>query len=75
MSVLTEGVFRLNLWPAVLALGLTASVELHWAWSLLTVLLCGALFVQSVGKYFEAESVLMRAIVQGIVRHPLDVSM
>lgn len=68
----SEGQFRLNIaWP-LLALGATVSAAFSWWWMVPTALVFYTLLTQGLRKSAQAVSVIQRAVLTGLVTHPLQ---
>jgi hypothetical protein len=67
-----EAEFRLNLCLPLIALSITAAADVHWAYALVGLGLTSALAGRGLVRQSEARSVLDRAMLSGLVDHPLQ---
>jgi hypothetical protein len=66
----SEGSFRINLGPPLLALGLTAAWQISWLWAPLTLVVATVLLFQGANRARLANSVLQRAVLTEVITHP-----
>jgi hypothetical protein len=66
-----EAGFRINLFLPLVALGIVVGVEISWWWTF--ILLFGAfiLLIQGINRLRLSTTVLRRAIIAGVIEHPL----
>ncbi len=67
-----EASFRLNLCPPICALGLTTAWQVFWPWGVASGAIIAGLFFRGVTSYTRAVSVVERAVVTGVIEHPID---
>jgi hypothetical protein len=67
-----EGSFRLNLCLPMLALGITAGIQISPWWYVVTTIVVGMLFQQGLSRQAESDSVVKRAVLADIIRHPVQ---